>query len=69
MEVGDKMARNKQGSSGQAVNALASTSIGAKQYFCSLPEHVQEMIIKRRENIKSEIQTHRYSDNLTHEKE
>lgn len=37
----------------------------AQQYFSSLPGYVQEMILQRRESIRSEDDLRRYADNLT----
>lgn len=37
----------------------------AQQYFSSLPDYVQEMILQRRESIRSEDDLHSYADNLT----
>ncbi|MCL2580524.1 MAG: hypothetical protein FWE32_10950 [Oscillospiraceae bacterium] len=46
------MEKNKQEQvSGGA--GLTSTSAGARQYFSGLPQDVQEMIIARREQVKS----------------
>jgi len=59
------MTNNKPEDFRQGLDGLLSTSTGAKQYFNSLPEYVQEMIIQRRESIKSEDELHRYADNLT----
>jgi len=47
------------------LNGLLGTSPAAKQYFNSLPEYVQEMIVERRQNIKSEGELHRAADHLT----
>ena len=49
----------------KGLDGLLGTSASARQYFSSLPEYVQEMIVQRRENIKSEDELHRYADNLT----
>ena len=49
----------------KGLNGLLGTSPAAKQYFNSLPEYVQEMIVERRQNIKSEDELHRAADNLT----
>lgn len=58
------MARN-EGVSQQGLYGVLGSSPAARQYFNSLPEYVQEMIIQRRENIKSEDELHRYADNIT----
>ena len=48
----------------QGLNGLLGTSPSARQYFNSLPEYVQEMIVQRRESIK-EDELHRYAGNIT----
>ena len=49
----------------KGLDGLLGTSPAAKQYFNSLPEYVQEMIVERRQNIKSDDELHRAADNLT----
>ena len=58
------MAKDKQGDS-SGLGFLLSASPQARQYFDSLPQYVQEMIVQRRESIKSEDELHRYAGNLT----
>ena len=59
MEIGNPRDPRK------GLDGLLGTSPAARQYFSSLPEYVQEMIVQRRESIKSEDELHRYADNLT----
>jgi len=49
----------------QGLGGLLGTSPSARQYFNSLPQYVQEMILQRRESIKSEDELHNYADNIT----
>ena len=59
MEIGNPKDPRK------GLDGLLGTSPAARQYFNSLPEYVQEMIVQRRQNIKSEDELHNYADNLT----
>ena len=55
------MAKNKQSLGLDGV--LRSDS--AQQYFSSLPTYVQEMIMQRRESVRSEDDLRSYAENLT----
>lgn len=55
------MAKNKQTQGLDGV--LRSDS--AQQYFSSLPTYVQEMIMQRRESVRSEDDLRSYAENLT----
>ncbi len=55
------MAKNKQSQGLDGV--LRSDS--AQQYFSSLPTYVQEMIMQRRESVRSEDDLRSYAENLT----
>ena len=59
------MATGNPKDSGKGLDGLLGTSQAARQYFSSLPEYVQEMIVQRRESIKSEDELHRYASNIT----
>jgi len=59
------MEANNPKNSRKGLDGLLGTSPAAKQYFNSLPEYVQEMIVERRQNIKSEDELYRCADNLT----
>lgn len=50
--------------SSKGLDGLLTISQNAQQYFNSLPGYVQEMIIQRKNNIKSEDELHRYADNI-----
>lgn len=58
------MTGNNGDYSAKGLDGLLTTSKNAQQYFSALPEYVQEMIIQRKNNIKSEDELHRYSDNI-----
>ena len=47
------------------LDRLLNQSGSAQQYFSSLPEYVQEMILQRRQSIQSEDDLRGYADNLT----
>lgn len=49
----------------KGLDGLLQENSGAQQYFASLPEYVQEMILQRRQNIQSEDKLQRYAENLT----
>ncbi|MGI6402630.1 MAG: hypothetical protein ACOX0K_00095 [Oscillospiraceae bacterium] len=55
------MPKNKQSQGLDGV--LRSES--AQQYFSSLPTYVQEMIMQRRESVRSEDDLRSYAENLT----
>lgn len=57
------MSQNKKNTGG--LDNLLNTSSAAQQFFSSLPDYVQEMIMQRRQNIKSENDLRNYADNLT----
>ena len=49
----------------QGLDNLLGGSSAARQYFNSLPEYVQQMIVQRRQSIKNEDDLHSYASNLT----
>ena len=55
---------NKAATSGN-LDSLLGADAGARMYFSSLPGYVQEMIIQRRENIKSADDLRGYAENIT----
>jgi|GEM_PF-965263 len=56
------LSKNKQQSQGLD-GVLRSES--AQRYFSSLPTYVQEMIMQRRESVRSEDDLRAYAENLT----
>lgn len=46
------------------LNDMLQNCDSAKQYFMTLPEHVQGMIVQRSGNITSERDLIRYAENL-----
>ena len=59
------MAKSIPNGADQGLGGVLSSSEQAQRYFNSLPQYVQEMIMQRRENIKTEDELRRYADNLT----
>lgn len=59
------MSQDKGAFSPEGLDGLLHTSSNAQQYFASLPEYVQEMVLQRRQKIQSEDELHRYADNIT----
>lgn len=57
--------QNNGSYSPEGLDGLLGQSLQAQQYFSSLPEYVQEMIMQRRQNIKSEDELRRYAENIT----
>lgn len=55
----------KQKRQNGGLDNLLNTSSAAQQYFSSLPDYVQEMILQRRQNIMSETDLRSYADNIT----
>lgn len=56
---------SKNGSySSDGLDGLLKQSGDAQQYFSTLPGYVQEMILQRRQNIKSEDELRRYAENI-----
>lgn len=49
---------------GQGLDSVLKNS-NAQQYFSSLPDYVQEMVMQRRESIKTEDELRNYADHLT----
>lgn len=47
------------------LDGLLNNSKTANQYFASLPDYVQEMILQRRQSVHTEDELKRYGENLT----
>lgn len=59
------MPKDKPKSAAQGLSGSLGTSKQAQQYFSSLPQYAQEMIMQRREHIKTQDELHSYANNLT----
>lgn len=59
------MAQSNGAFSPTGLDGLLTQSTSAQQYYQSLPEYVQEMIMQRRQNIQSEDELRRYAENIT----